>query len=239
MDAWGTTEKFQERLSRAFKVVNASGKVAGDDFGPSGLQGISLKRQLSDETVSQPKRQRLPDGEVDDRPSRKRGSPDDDFDDRSSKRQRQRPQSDLDIRMMLYPVFQECKTIMELNELLSCFGTDEMTVAFVLSDVPEKLRLRALSYLQRRRADACERVIQNMRYMQHHAERFNPQSLFPMVFFSGIYPIEKCSVCGESLKEFEDFIFKGCGRCPIHPRCLTNGLMTGSRPMFGMCLCVG
>ncbi|KAM9874270.1 hypothetical protein VDGL01_11660 [Verticillium dahliae] len=238
MESWGASRNFQQRLSRAIKALAASQQLAGssDQGGPLAEESPSRKRGHSDDIDDHRAKRQRP-GDV----SRKRRLSLESDGEHQVKRQRYREdlKDGLDARLELFSLLQECKTKSQLIGILSQIHRDEMTLAMALNDAPESLRRQAVSDLERRQPAAHARILQNMLQIQQSTERFDPQSIFPVLILREVFGDKGCFVCQEAFHTWENIVVKRCGRCPMHPRCLANEILSSRLPLNGKCPCAG
>ncbi|KAM9874675.1 hypothetical protein VDGL01_11232 [Verticillium dahliae] len=238
MESWNVSRNFQQRLSRAIQALAASQHLAGssDRGGPLAEEAPSRKRgHAGDIDDHQPKRQRP------DEASRKRRLSLESDGEHQVKRPRYREdlKDGLDTRLGLFSLLQECKTKSQLISILSQIHRDEMTLAMALNDAPESLRRQAVLDLEQRQPAAHARIIKNMLQIQQSTERFDPQSTFPVLFLREVFGDKNCFVCQGAFHIWENIVVKRCGRCPMHPRCLANEILSSRFPLNGKCPCVG
>ncbi|KAM9874544.1 hypothetical protein VDGL01_11374 [Verticillium dahliae] len=237
MESWDASRNFQQRLSRAIQALAASQHLAGpsDQGGPLAEESSSRKRGHSgDIDDHHAKRQRPVDA------SRKRRLSLESDGEHQVKRQRysENLKDGLDARLELFSLLQECKKKSQLISILSQIHRNEMTLAMALTDAPESLRRQAVSDLERRQPAAHARIIKNMLQIQQSTQRFDPQSIFPVLFLHEVFGDKNCFVCHEVFHIWENVVVKRCSRCLMHPRCLANEILSSRLPLNGKCPCV-
>jgi hypothetical protein len=146
-------------------------------------------------------------------------------------------------RMELYQILRACKTWETYRHFLNlAYKVDESRLALALNDSPEKLRLKALTYLD---DDRRARIIDLIFEIQLGKYWFDPSSLFPSVMTRQVQSImlilgkKSCLICDEGFDDSAEYTLKNCREHIMHTSCLIKEIAKGNMPLIGPCGCVG
>ena len=148
-------------------------------------------------------------------------------------------------RMDIYEGLHTFRTWKECYETLNLLPNGDLrTVAWMITDLPEWARLRALRELRNNHNARYWKIINLISEMQMNKSSNDPNSLFPCVFtreygYTILSPARRCYHCNKEFEEGATMVWKSCGKHTMHIKCLSRLLEDESyEPLVGYCPCI-
>lgn len=128
----------------------------------------------------------------------------------------------------------------ETRSILRDIGRgDKFYLALAINDMPEIYRYQAVNSLNAWRAKGIREIISTI---QSKRVKYDPKSVFPIVVthdFLKTLPDQarKCYACRIGFEDYENIIWKSCGKHTLHSYCLRELLQANELPLVGPCGC--
>ncbi|KAJ0137454.1 Uncharacterized protein HZ326_19574 [Fusarium oxysporum f. sp. albedinis] len=117
---------------------------------------------------------------------------------------------------------------------------DTFHFALAINDMPELYRFKAVSLLNFGLDIAVGEIIT---MIQCNRIKYDPKSMFPIVVTDGFLDTlpkqaYSCYICYQLFHNYENIIWKSCGKHAMHSYCLRDLLQANELPLVGPCECI-